>query len=236
MMESLQLCSALADDGVDVVVATPHQLGRYEARTPVHAVRTAVRNLNQKLGEAGIDLKVLPGGEVRLDERLVELLAGDEVLTLADRGRYVLLEFPPDVFIDISPLLAPLRSQGVDVVVAHPERITGLIERRRVLERWLDSGVSLQVTAGSLAGRLGSKAHSVAWYMVRSGWATIVATDAHDAERNGPCMTIAFQMLARTLGVDVAQRLCAENPLRILDGAEPEPVCSFQRQEVRRCL
>ena len=37
-----------------------------------------------------------------VDERLVRMLDDDLVLTLADGGRYILLELPHDIFIDIS--------------------------------------------------------------------------------------------------------------------------------------
>jgi protein-tyrosine phosphatase len=197
MGEAVALCAALADDGIGLVVATPHQLVRCEARTRAHAIRAAV---------------------------------GD--LTLADRGRHILLELPPDVFVDIEPLLLQMRSQGIDLVIAHPERNTPLIAHPQILRRWLNYGASLQVTAASLAGCFGSAAERAAWDMVLGGWATIVATDAHDTGLNGPCMTIASRLLAHALGSDMARRLCFENPLRIVVGAESLPVRSPGRQEV----
>jgi len=232
MGEAVALCSALADDGIGLVVATPHQLVRCEARTRAHAIRAAVGDLNRKLAEEGIDVAVLPGGEVRLDERISTLLANDEILTLADRGRHILLELPPDVFVDIEPLLLQMRSQGIDLVIAHPERSTPLIAHPQILRRWLNYGASLQVTAASLAGCFGSAAERAAWDMVLDGWATIVATDAHDTGLNGPCMTIASRLLADALGPSMARRLCFENPLRIVVGAESLPVRSPGKQEV----
>jgi protein-tyrosine phosphatase len=232
MEEAAALCSALAEDGISLVVATPHQLTRYETRTRAHAIRRVVGDLNRKLAEEGIEVTVLPGGEVRLDERIGTLLAHDEILTLADRGRHVLLELPPDVFVDIEPLLLQMRSQGVDLVIAHPERNTPLIGHPQILQRWLNYGASLQVTAASLAGYFGSAAERVAWDMILGGWATIVATDAHDTGPNGPCMKIAAKLLVDALGPGVARRLCWENPLRIIGGAEPLPVRSLGRQEV----
>jgi protein-tyrosine phosphatase len=214
------------------VVATPHQLVRCEARTGAQVIRAAVGDLNRTLAEEGIDVVVLPGGEVRLDERIGTLLANDEILTLADRGRHILLELPPDVFVDIEPLLLQMRSLGVDLVIAHPERNAPLIAHPQILRRWLDCGASLQVTAASLAGYFGSAAERAAWDMVLRGWATIVATDAHDAGLNGPCMTIASRLLADALGPSMARRLCFENPLRIVVGTESLPLRWPGKQEV----
>ena len=122
-----------------------------------------------------------------------------------------------------------LRSVEVAAESSHLRNISILPQ---ILQRWLNYGASLQVTAASLAGCFGSVAERAAWDMVLGGWATIVATDAHDTGRNGPCMTIAAKLLADALGPHVARRLCRENPLRIVGGAEPLPVRSLDRQEV----
>jgi protein-tyrosine phosphatase len=232
MAEAIRLCSALADDGIELIVATPHQLGRYEARTRADVIRAAVEELNQRIADEGIAVAVLPGGEVRLDERIGALVATHEIVTVADRGRHVLLELPPDVFIDIEPLLRQLRSRGIGLVIAHPERNAALMRHGRILERWVEWGVSLQVTAASLIGYLGTTASDAAWDMVGNGWATLVATDAHDTGPDGPCMRTAFELLVSTLGAEVARRLCMENPRRIVCGADSLPVRSLRRQEV----
>ncbi len=232
MTQSVALCAALADDGIGIIVATPHQLGRFEARTPAPAVRTAVDNLNQRLAEEAIDVLVLPGGEVRLDERIGELVAADKVVTLADRRRHILIELPSDVFIDLGPLLPQLRAQGMEVVLAHPERNRELIRYLEVVEGWLDDGMSLQVTAASLVGSFGRRVQSTAWDMVRAGWATLVATDAHDTGLNGPCMTTAFELLAAALGMDAARQLCIENPLRIVRATKVPSAYSLGKREV----
>jgi protein-tyrosine phosphatase len=230
--EALALCAALADDNIGAVVATPHQLGRFEARTPAGEVRKTAGRLNQELSDRGIDLKVLPGAEVRLDERISELVAEDEILTLADMDRHILLELPAEVFIDIEPLLLELRLQGVDLVIAHPERNVPLLGQPRLLRRWLDYGASLQVTAASLAGCFGPAVEHAAWRLVAHGWAAVVATDAHDRGTCRPCMTAAFEMITASFGSDMAQLLCIGNPWRIATGESPVSVFSFDGQEV----
>jgi protein-tyrosine phosphatase len=160
------------------------------------------------------------------------LVARDEILTLADMHRHILLELPEEIFIDIEPLLLRLRSQDVDLVIAHPERNRPLLGQLRVLQRWLDYGASLQVTAGSLVGCFGSTVGRAAWKLVAHGWAAVVATDAHDRGTSRPCMTVASDMIAANLGRDLAHLLCVENPLRIARGEHPASVLSFNGQEV----
>ena len=122
MDEALALCRGLTDDGVSVVVATPHQLGRFSECNEASQIREAVSVLNEELRCSEIPLTVMPGGDVRVDERVCQLLEADKILTLADGGRHILLELPHDVFIDIELLIGELASMGVQAVVSHPER------------------------------------------------------------------------------------------------------------------
>lgn len=215
--EALALCRVLALDNVSTVVATPHQLGRFEGRTQAEVIRRAVGALNRALGERGIDLTVLPGAEVRIDERIDELLARGEILTLADAGRHVLLELPWDALIDIEPLLVQFALRGVHTILAHPERNGPLLERPQMLHRWAAAGVGLQVTAGSLMGDWGRYVERAAWTMVAQGGRVCIATDAHDGSQP-PGMTRAFEAVAARLGPDLACWLCVENPARVTRG------------------
>ncbi len=133
--EAVALCRGLVADHVSTVVATPHQLGRFEHCTGPAAVRRATHTLNEELARQGIDLRVLPGAEVRVDERIDALLARDGILTLADTGRYVLLELPWDTLIDIEPLLAQFARRGIYGILAHPERNAPLLRDPWVLRR-----------------------------------------------------------------------------------------------------
>ena len=45
-----------------------------------------------------IELTIRPGADVRIDPELPKLLKQGKVLTLADRGKHVLLELPHDTF------------------------------------------------------------------------------------------------------------------------------------------
>src|SRR5436190_3208674 len=91
MVESLQLCRALVQDGITTAIATPHQLGRYAGRNGAAAVRAAVAALNRSLMVEAVPLRVFAGADVRVDERLARLLDDDQCLSLAG-GAYVLLE------------------------------------------------------------------------------------------------------------------------------------------------
>ncbi len=224
IVEAVAMCRALVADGITVVVATPHQLGRYDGHNEAADVRRAVASLNATLAAEGVPLTVLPGADVRLDERIPELLAADRILTLADGGEHLMVELPSETFIDLGPLVAKLSASGLRTIVSHPERHEILARRRLAVMPWLRAGATLQLTAASLLGEFGSAAEAAAWYWLGRHPGTLVATDAHDTAGRGPRMSQAIDAIARRLGHLRAKRACIDNPLRMLRGRElPAP-------------
>ena len=234
MAESLALCRRLVEEGIATVVATPHQLGRFEGCNGTVRVRDAVRTLNELLRNSGVPLKVVPGGEVRVDERVCQLLEADKIMTLADGGRYILLELPHEVFIDIEPLLTELASMGIHSVISHAEKNVSLAIQPRLLLRWLEHSAHLQITASSLVGDFGPEVQRTAWRFLTSGWATFVATDSHDTNIRKPQMKAAFRRIGKKLGEDIAHLVCIENPSRAVNGQHIVPVSLYDRQEADR--
>ncbi len=230
--ESVALCKALVEENVAVVVATPHQLGRFEGHNEAQSVRDAVRNLNRILKSQRIPIMVVPGGEVRVDERICQLLEADKILTLADSGRYILLELPHQVFIDIEPMLQELASIGIKPIISHAERITALAKEPNILLRWLGHSTNLQITASSLLGDFGIEAERAAWKFLTSGWAKLVATDSHDINSRKPEMRAAYELITTKLDRDLANQVCIENPLRVIKAMDILPDSVFEKQEV----
>jgi protein-tyrosine phosphatase len=220
MSESIGLCRALRDNGITTAIATPHQLGRYSEYNEAAQIRESVSALNEELKNNDISLKVLPGADVRVDERICQLLEADKILTLADDGKFILLELPHEVLIDIKPLLVDLVSMGITAIISHPERHSGFIKNPDILSKWLECSAHLQVTAASLLGDFGQAAQKFGWQLLSSGQALIVATDSHDLDGRRPCMKAAFERISNELGETVARLVCIENPRRILEGRE----------------
>lgn len=216
--ESLALCRALADDGITTVIATPHQLGRYDGRNSAAAVRTACLRLQDQLEKHQVPLTVKPGADVRVDERIAGLLKMDEILTLGDGRVHLLLELPHETYIDPQQLIRLLVARGLQPVVSHPERHAILRTRLSRVLPWIEQGAVLQVTAGSLLGHFGPEAQAAGWRLLEAGTVAIIATDAHDTVRRPPCMTKAAAAIEKRLGFAIARLVCVENPLRVLQG------------------
>lgn len=202
--QSIALCQALVEDGVATVIATPHQLGRFSDCNEATQIRENVSALNEDLKINKIPLIVMPGADVRVDERICDLLEADRILTLADGGKYILLELPHEVFIDITPLLTGLASMGIQAIISHPERHPILVNEPDILLKWQKLSSHLQVTSASLHGQFGLTAQKAAWNFLKSGWVSFIATDSHDLEVRKPCMKSAFELISMELGDPIA--------------------------------
>ena len=161
IFQSISLFKELVRENIFAVIATPHQLGSYDGLNEAQTIRDAVKKHNEILKQEGIPINVFPGGEVRVDERICRLLKDDKILTLADSGKYILLELPHLVFIDIEPILIELVSMNIVPIIAHAERVDALIKNPNILSKWLKHSILLQITAQSVG--LGS-----CWVQIRN--------------------------------------------------------------------
>jgi protein-tyrosine phosphatase len=228
--ESLALARSLMRDGITTVIATPHQLGRYDGHNQSQDIRQRVAAFQTILDEKKIPLHVISGGEVRVDERITKLLAEDRILTLADAKKHLLLELPSSVPIDPAMLMPRLADAGVTIVLAHAERYEDLKATPDLAKAWIDAGALLQVNAGAVVGAFGSAAANAAWEWLARRWVALIATDAHSVGMRRPRMTDAIDAIAKKLGEDVARRVCIDNPIRVCEAREIEPAATEARR------
>jgi len=176
--EALDLARAAVNDGVATTAATPHV--REDYPTTVRAIENGVAELRMRLGEEGIPLEVVTGGEVAL-ERL-KLLDDEELrgFTLAQTGRYLLVEFPDFGWpLGLDAAVDQLLGRGIVPVLAHPERNSEIRDLPSRLAAAVEAGALVQVTAMSLDGRAGRRAAAVARELLSLRLVHLLATDAH---------------------------------------------------------
>ena len=218
LTESLNLCQALVEDGITDVIATPHQLGRWDGANHPLEVRDSVSDLQSRISNAKIALNVYPGAEVRLDERIPQMIGSGGVTTLADHGTYLLLELPHGFSPNPRTLVPYLTAAGTRIILAHAERSDTLVTNWRTVEAWVGQGVALQINASSLM--VPDARAEAAWSWLERGWVSLVASDAHGTGNRRPRMSEALDLIVRELGTETAQRVCIDNPARVLDGLE----------------
>ena len=217
--ESLAMARTAATDGFSTVVVTPHQLGSYRENRG-ETIRAKTRQLQGLLDEQGVPLTVLPGADVRIEPDMIGKIRSGQVVTLADRGRYVLLELPHEVYVPLDRLLEELDAAGLVGILSHPERNHGILRQPHVVSGLVKSGCLMQVTAGSVVGTFGPHVEKCAEWLLGQGFVHFLATDAHGAKSRRPLMNRAFDRVGKLVGYRSACEMCCENPARVVTGGE----------------
>jgi protein-tyrosine phosphatase len=217
--ESLAMARMAVADGIQTIVVTPHQLGAYGHNTG-DVIRARTRQLQQFLSDNEVKLRVLPGGDVRIEAEMISRLRTGEVMTLADRRKHVLLELPHELYFPLEGVLDELVAIGMTGILSHPERNQGILKNREVLEPLVDKGCLMQITAGSVMGTFGPHCQQFCDWMLERGLVHFVATDAHSPKSRRPLMARAFERVAELADWESAVEFCCRNPAAVAAGRD----------------
>ncbi len=218
---SLAMARAFADQGVECVACTPHILpGLYHNSGP--QIRQAVAELQLRIEDAGIPLRLVTGADNHIVPDFVDGLKRGHLLTLGDSA-YVLVEPPhhvaparlEDLFFDI--LLA-----GYVPVLTHPERLSWIESKYEVIRSLAQRGIWMQITSGSLLGRFGPRPCYWAEHMLEEGLVHILATDAHNMRGRPPDLLAGRVRAGELAGKAEAEHLVVTRPGGALLNKPPE--------------
>jgi len=217
---SLAMAGAMAEQGVTDVACTPHILpGLYHNSGP--AIREATQRLQDLLDQEGIPLRLTTGADVHMCPDFISGLRSGRLLTLAD-SRYVLVEPPHHTAPpQLEDFFFNLMVAGYVPILTHPERLSWVPSRYQIIKKLFQSGVWMQITAGSFAGAFGRNALYWAERMLDEGCVHLIASDAHDAERRPPDLAAGRDLVAKRVGPEEAQHLVITRPMGILKDESP---------------
>jgi protein-tyrosine phosphatase len=202
---AVAMCRMLVAEGARAAVALAHQSDDYPDNTP-DRIRTAVAALATALTAADIPLAVVPAGEVMLSADLPERVAAGECLTVADRGKFLLVEQPHGVFLDPRPLAAALRTTGVRLILAHAERYPELLNDPIFTEDLIGMGCLIQVTARALAEPRGLDERRLREWVTR-GFVHLIGSDGHGLDHRPPRLKAGHETIRKWAGTAAADRI-----------------------------
>mgnify|MGYP000943491107 CR=1 FL=1 len=231
--ETLEMCRVAAKDGVTDIVATP-RFGKAFFQYGLEDIRKTVRLLNSHLENQRIPLTVHPGADVFLEAGTLELARQGRLPTLADGGRYFLLE-PPDREPDqgLEQTILDFQALGLTPVVAHPERVSQG-QDLGWLERLLELGCLCQIAAGSLSGAFGRQARKNAARLLKKGQVHFVASEATSPRERPPILSQAREELLDLVGREATLRILKTDPQALLEGRSLEHPAPAGRAGKRR--
>lgn len=217
--DMLRHARRLHAEGVRDVACTPHVKRDEFPRVAIAELDARVEQAQREIIAAGLAVRLHRGAELAHPDAL--LLDADELARLAlgpEDGRWLLLECPfTGIDDDFARAAARLRRLGYGLLLAHPERSTGLLaeglERLRPL---LAAGALLQINVCSLLGNHGLEVQDAAVLLVREGLAFCVASDGHPGTRE-QTLQLGFHLLLRAGASSTqAYRLTQASPRLLL--------------------
>jgi protein-tyrosine phosphatase len=211
---SLEMLRLAASAGTTDIVATPHSNGEFEYNPEL--IDERIRELNEKTG--GIP-RVHRGCDLHLSfDNISEAVENPAKFSINGK-RYILVECS-DMHISgsMSAVLDRLLSVDLIPIITHPERNPILQKEPKRVEKWVDLGCLVQVTALSVLGGFGKRAHASAHQFFSMGLVHVIASDAHDPVHRHPKLDEAFAAVSGQYGKEIATLLFVDNPCRIING------------------
>jgi len=213
---SLAMARIAVSDGTTHIACTPHIVpGIYE--NTKDGISRAVSTLRSALSKAGINLQLVLGADNHIVPDMAKKLMQGELPRLGN-SRYFLFEpthhvLPPGIV----ALCKNIIGQGFVPVLTHPERLTWVENHYDVICALDKMGVAIQLTAMSITGKFGKRAHYWSERMLDEGRVDLIASDAHNARSRPPGLSRARDCIADRLGEAAAHEMVQGNPARILD-------------------
>jgi protein-tyrosine phosphatase len=220
--EALAMARMLVADGVRTATALAHQNDQYPDNTP-EAILSAAATLAQQLSEQQIPLRVVPVGEVMVTPDMVDRYKAGRLLTYGNKGKYLLVEMPHALFVDLLPMAVQLKPLGVRIVVAHAERYPELLYGGPLVERWVAAGCLIQVTAKEFAEPTNSEGGKILKTWVQRGVVHMLGTDGHRLDMRPPRMKAGVEALKAWAGEAVASRVGNVFATQMMEGRAVNP-------------
>lgn len=218
---ALAMCRMLVGEGAGHATALAHQNPDYP-RNNAARLRAAAATLAADLAEKEIPLHVYPTGEVMLGPTVVDDYKDGRLLTVGDRGQWLLVEMPHGQFLDILPIAEAFRPLGVRLIVAHAERYPDLLDDPGLTAEWIAAGCLIQVTARALAEPCDGGFERALKRWVTGGFVHVIGSDGHGIDRRRPVMAAGFERLVDWVGMKAAERIACLWGVAVLQGLPVE--------------
>lgn len=212
---TLKMIEIAKKDGIAGIVATPHIMkGVYDNTKSL--ILDTMKDIQRRIN--GIMLYL--GAEFRMSHEIVQRIKDGSIPLINDK-RYILLEFSP---YSIPPLrilqhiFRELKNLNITPIIGHPERNMFFLNNAESIKDFIHTGCIFQATAMSITGEFGDKIKKAVMKMIKDGYISAIASDAHDPLRRPPILSRAYEVIKKSFGKDRADELFIYNPKKIIDG------------------
>ncbi len=153
-----------------------------------------------------------------IDANTMEQWRAGHLLSVGNQGKYILVEFPHGLYLDIRDLALEFVDQGVRPILAHAERCPELAYVPAKIEELIAIGCVVQISTGAIANPENRRQQKTLRDWARRGIIHVVGSDAHSPRRRRPNMISAFEQLKKWTSHSLAKRVCCTNGMAVLNG------------------
>ncbi|MDH5474182.1 MAG: capsular biosynthesis protein [Cyclobacteriaceae bacterium] len=178
LMQSVEIIRKFQDLGYTKLITTPHILHDFFDNTP-QIIRDKLMVVKDQLKLEGCDIEIEAASEYYLDEHFSSLIDDkSEILTFGDN--YVLFEtgFMNEP-VNLKEVIFKLKSNGLNPIMAHPERYGYLSQNFELVEDLVDRGVYMQLNITSLSGYYSKEIKKMAEKLIDNKFIHFLGSDCH---------------------------------------------------------
>ena len=214
--ESIACARMMVEAGYTHSFCTPHVWPNLPNNTVLN-IPAYTAALQRVLHEAGVALRLIPGGEINLRPDTPET-AVDALVSYGMMRKFVLIdlwcETLPPFF---EPAVRWLQERGVKVILAHPERMEAVQKDPDLADYFAEVGLLLQGNLQCFSDEPGHPRRRTVERYLLEGRYFLLGSDLH----NLPSLPMRLEGLKRAIdlaGAEVVDRLTIANPATLLPG------------------
>jgi protein-tyrosine phosphatase len=182
--ESIACARMLISAGYSQAFCTPHIWPNLPDNNP-QVIPQRVKELQRHYDQAGINLKLLSGGELNLRAEMADW-SRQQVPTYAMQGKYCIFDLWADKLPGFFwPVVEHLQSLDLQVIVAHPERMRAVQDDPALVEQFLQRGLLLQGNLQCFSDPIGSATRRLVEKFLLERKYFLLGTDTHNPQTIG---------------------------------------------------
>ncbi len=212
--ESIECGRMLVGAGYTHAFCTPHIWPNLPGNN-VQVIAEKTRELQGAFDEMGVKLELIAGGELNLRAEMLNTPI-TKVPTYGMRGKYCLFDLWVDKLPEFFwPVVEHLRSGGMKVIVAHPERMRAVQEDPTVADLFLERGLLLQGNLQCFSDPPESQTRRMVERLLVEGKYFLLGTDTHRVETLGMRLR-GLEKAIELVGKERVDLLTRNNPQVLL--------------------
>lgn len=210
---SLAMLQQAQADGIEELICTPHVLAENDMARESELLEL-FEEMKKRAKAAGIKIDLFIGSELYI-QPVLEL--DKKISTLAQNGRYFLVEFSMSIIPDfVAQRFFELVMENRIPIIAHPERYGAIMENPHKAFDFVERGALMQLNAGSLLGMFGNRAKALSHKLMDANLIHFIGSDGHDLERRPVKLRETFDYVKEKWGDDRANKLFYENQKKMM--------------------